>query len=218
MNRAPNFNRLARIYRWLELFTFGPMLARCRLAFLEDLRTRRNALVLGDGDGRFTARLLAENPGVLIDAVDASHAMLRALVRNAGANADRVRTHQADIREFEPANPPYDFVATHFFLDCLSTREVAALAHRLRGLVTPQAYWVVSEFAIPKSWFGKRIARPMVALLYRAFRLLTGLKQSSLPDHRNALTEAGFQLVRQHNTFGGLLIGEIWSPPTQDES
>lgn len=210
MNRAPNFNRLARIYRWLEWFTFGPLLARCRFTFLDDLRTCRNALVLGDGDGRFTARLLAENPNVLVDAVDASDAMLRALQRNAGANAARVRTHLADAREWNPTNAPYDLVATHFFLDCLSTAEVAALAERLRTCITPQAQWVISDFAIPDGAFGRLFAQPLIAALYTAFRILTGLGQSSLPDYCKALRDARFTLVQHRTIFGGLLVSELW--------
>jgi len=216
MNRAPNFNRLARVYRWLELVTFGPMLARCRFTFLGDLRTCRNALVLGDGDGRFTARLLAENPGVLVDAVDASDAMLNALVRNAGPHADRIRIHQADIREWKPANRHYDLIATHFFLDCLSTNEISDLAQRLRAYLTDQAQWVISEFAVPEGRFAQLLARPLISALYVAFNLLTGLTQSSLPNYREALTEAGFKLVRQRSACDGLLRSETWSPAAQD--
>jgi hypothetical protein len=37
--KTPNFDRLAKHYRWMELFTFGPLLARCRDAFLPELAT-----------------------------------------------------------------------------------------------------------------------------------------------------------------------------------
>ena len=62
MTGPANFDRLARIYRWMELVTFGPLLGRCRYRFLEQLCNCRTALLLGDGDGRFAARLLAANP------------------------------------------------------------------------------------------------------------------------------------------------------------
>src|ERR1700738_3284338 len=87
---APNFDRLAGAYRWMEAFSFGPWLWRCRCAFLGEMRTARRALVLGDADGRFTSRVLGENPVVRIDAVDISPAMLGALLRRAGQHADRV--------------------------------------------------------------------------------------------------------------------------------
>ena len=210
-HEVPNFDGLARIYRWMELLTFGPWLERCRCAFLGDLTGCRRAAVLGDGDGRFTAQLLGVHPTIEIDAVDLSAAMLRTLLRRAGHNAARVRVHCADAREWQPANAPYDLVVTHFFLDCLTDDEVRSLADRMRGALSPAGLWVVSEFAIPEGAFGRWAARPLVWLLYRAFRLLTGLAVRNLPDHAAALRAAGFKLRKRRRRLNGLLIAEIWA-------
>ncbi len=215
MNQPPDFNRLARLYRWMELFSFGPFLALTRGTFVGRLTQSQRALVLGDGDGRFTARLLRANPSVQIDAVDASAAMLEALLSRAEPDEDRVRIHLADIRAWQPpppiVAPPHDLVATHFFLDCLTTQEVQSLAAKLRGGVSPSALWVVSEFAIPSGWFGRFIARPVVRSLYFSFGLLTGLTVHSLPDHASALRQAGFTLLESRSRLGGLLTAELWS-------
>jgi len=212
LSRAPTpcFDRLARLYRWMELVTFGPWLDRCRSAFLSQLGDRRRALVMGDGDGRFTARLLDANRNVEIDAIDLSAAMLRALLGRAGTHAARVKTNCADARDWEPAHGQYDLVVTHFFLDCLTTEEICSLAQRVRGAVCPDVMWVVSEFAIPEGWFGRLVAQPVVWLLYRVFGLLTGLTLRSLPDHGAALGAAGFRLAGRRNWLRGLLISEIW--------
>ena len=138
--------------------------------------------------------------------------MLDALLHRASQNARRVSVHCADARDWQPANPPYDLVVSHFFLDCLTTKEIRALAERLRDAVSPSAMWVVSEFAVPHSGFGRLIARPLVWLLYRAFGLLTGLKIRSLPDHHGALRDAGFTLTRRRCWLHGLLVGEMWRP------
>ncbi len=190
MNLPPNFSRLARLYRWLELFSFGPWLMLCRCAFLSECRPARRALALGDGDGRFTERMLHENSAVMVDAVDASSAMLDALLRRAGPHAGRVRAIHADLRSWQPENPPYDLIVTHFILDCLTTEEVQSLAASLARVVTPGALWIVSDFAIPANWFGRLVARPVVLILYLAFGWLTGLEVRSLPDHSSALRQA----------------------------
>jgi SAM-dependent methyltransferase len=208
--QTPNFDRLAKLYFWMELATFGPFLSRCRSAFLAELSSARRAVVLGDGDGRFTAELLRANSQVRIDAVDASPAMLDALLRRVVQNAGRVSVHCGDVRNWQPANPPYDLVVSHFFLDCLTTEEVRALAARVRNAVSPSAIWIVSEFAVPHSRFGRRVARPLVWLLYRAFRLLTGLKIRNLPDHHAAFRNAGFSLTRRQSWLCGLLVSEMW--------
>jgi Methyltransferase domain len=218
---VPDFDGLAGVYRWMEYASFGPWLWWCRCAFLPKLRECRRALILGDGDGRFTARLLATNASIQVDAVDVSASMLRSLLRRAGLHANRVFVHCADAcnwrpdslppSSLSPGSPHYDLIVTHFFLDCLTTREVRHLVDRLSGSVAPGALWLVSEFAVPQSWFGRVIARPFVAMLYRIFGILTGLKVRKLPDYSAALRDASFRLAQQRAWLGGLLVSELWS-------
>jgi ubiquinone/menaquinone biosynthesis C-methylase UbiE len=212
---APDFNHLARIYRWMEWLTFGPFLQRCRTTFFSNLQQRRRGLVLGDGDGRFTSRLLRTNAHILVDAVDASESMLSQLATRASSNNRRVHTHFADARTFQPPHHRYDLIATHFFLDCLTTSEVKLLASRLRRHAAPNALWVVSEFAIPSNFYGRAIARPLISALYLAFRLLTRLRIRALPNHHVALAQAGWSLVHQQKRLGGLLISELWQHDLQ---
>lgn len=209
----PNFNRMAGPYRWLEYLSFGPWLARARSAFLPLLAHCRNALVLGDGDGRFTASLLHTNATVRIHAVDASPAMLHALVRRAGHHSARVSTQLADARYWHPGpdDEPYDAVLTHFFLDCLATAEIQSLAETLHPFLSPSAVWIVSEFAVPPGRFGRFFARPLIWVLYRTFAALTGLAIRTLPDHASALKAAGFALQERKTHLAGLLISEVWS-------
>lgn len=175
------------------------------------MRSARRALILGDGDGRFTARLLKENSEIRIDAVDASPAMLAALKRRAGKGADRVRCIVADARTWTPSpGASYDLVLTHFFLDCLTTEEVAELAARVTPVVTRQGAWIVSEFAVP-SHRGRLPARFVVGFLYRAFGWMTGLRIRRLPDHTRALRSPGFSLLQRRTWLLGLLVSEYWS-------
>jgi len=207
----PNFDRLARLYLWMEMFTFGPWLQRCRCAMLGDITACRHAIAFGDGDGRFTAELLRVNSALQIDAVDASAAMLRELLRRAGTNAARVQTHRTDARVWQPANPAYDLVVSHFFLDCLHEDEIRTLSGKVRGALSSSGLWVVSEFAIPEGAFGRCVAGPIVWLLYRAFALLTGLAIRSLPHHAALLRRAGFTLRKRRCFLRGLLVAELWS-------
>ena len=207
---TPNFDRLARFYRWMEWLSFGPWLWWCRRAFLPQLLDRRRALVLGDGDGRFTGRLLQINPAVEIHAVDSSPVMLSELVHRSGPNRSRVQIHVADLRAWSPPSSDYDLIVTHFFLDCLSTEEVAALAARIRPRVQSQALWLVSEFDEPPGWIGHALAHPLISFLYTAFRWLTGLQTRRLPAYREALTSAGFMLKAQRPWLSGILVSELW--------
>jgi hypothetical protein len=206
----PNFDLIARSYRWLEYVTFGRALERCRFHFLPRLTYARRALILGDGDGRFTSRLLAQNPVVQVTAVDTSASMLRLLESRCAPFSSRLSTRQTDALTFTPSCP-CDLICTHFFLDCLTQREVEALIARLALTLRPKpAYWLISDFRIPPFGSMHWPARLLVRELYLAFRVLTGLRVRHLPDHASALARAGFNRVDRHLSLGGLLATELW--------
>lgn len=214
---APNFNSLATIYRWMEWLSFGPWLGWCRSAFLNRVRDRRRALILGDGDGRFTARLLRQNPDIQIDAIDASPAMLRALIRRAGRERLRLRTETSDARLWHPsAQARYDLVVTHFFLDCLTTDECAALAAKLRPVAEDHALWIVSEFSVPPAGPQKIFAQAIVDALYQAFAWMTGLTLRRLPGYESALRAAGFSLAKRRDWMTGLLTSQQFKAEPSD--
>jgi Methyltransferase domain len=209
----PQFGRIARFYRAMEYLSFGPMLERCRFCFLPAVRGLRRALVLGDGDGRFVARLLMESPNLHADVVDASDTMLERLgkhVIRVGAG-NRLTTACADARSFQPASSGYDLIATHFFLDCLTEPETDDLIARLRRHLAPCAQWVVSEFQIPEAGRVRAwLARAIITALYVAFRLLTGLTVREIPPWQRLLSRHGFVRKARRGWLGGLLVAELW--------
>ena len=207
------FDRVARMYRPMEYLSFGSLLERCRFAHMPALASARKALVIGDGDGRFTARLLQSNQSVQIDAVDASPAMLRLLEGRAARQGaqSRLRTFCADARSFTPPLRDYDLVVTHFFLDCLSATEAADLIRRVRSHLAPGAKWLISEFQVPnRSRVRAAFARVLIAALYKAFGLLTGLRVREIPPWRDLLEENGFVPASGTQFLAGVLISELW--------
>ncbi len=197
----------------MEYLSFGPMLERCRFHFLAECVDARRALVLGDGDGRFTARLLATNRDVQIDAVDSSAAMLAELRRRAqqtAGDAARLQTVNADLRSYSPARSEYDLVISHFFLDCLTDDEVADLIERILPHLTPDATWLVSEFAIPEKGWRRFGARLLVRFLYFAFNKMTRLHVRQIPDYSRVLAGNCFRRRECTRLLGGLLVSEVW--------
>lgn len=216
-SEPPNFDPLARLYCWMEYLSFGPMLSRCRFYFLPHITNANRALVFGDGDGRFIARLLAENPMVHVDAVDCSSAML-AESRRRSSDSIRLRTIHADIRSFTPDHSHYDVIVSHFFLDCLTESEIANLVERIIPHLAADARWLVSEFAIPRTGWQRLIGRGIVGLLYFAFDKMTHLTQHQLPDYAAVLRRQGF--VRQQSNYflQGLLVAEVWARHSKHDS
>lgn len=213
MTPEPDFDWIARPYRWLEYLTLGKLLQNCRTYYLSRLSGRKLALALGDGDGRFLAALLASDPGLHAVAIDTSSTMLKLLRQRCEAAAigaaTRLHTTQSSALKHTPAAST-DLVTAHFFFDCLTQPELDALILRLAKHIRPDALWLVSDFRIPAG--PLRVpARLIVRSLYLAFRLLTGLRTTHLPDHSMALTRAGLTRSAQHLSLCGLLTTEIWS-------
>jgi len=215
MKSHANFNFIARPYRWLEYLTLGRRLERCRLHFLPHLFDQNRALVLGDGDGRFLAELMAAAPNLHADAVDSSSAMLHLLRQHCMARAlnaaARLETHHIDALALRPVGP-YDLVVTHFFLDCLDESSLDALVIRIRRSLTPGALWVVSDFRIPSGPM-RLPALILVRGLYLAFRILTGLRTNRLPNHAETMNRAGLVRIAHCHLLAGMLTTELWQLP-----
>jgi ubiquinone/menaquinone biosynthesis C-methylase UbiE len=218
----PNFDPIARPYRWLEYLTSGPFLERCRFYYLGRLSHNRRAVILGDGDGRFTAKLLVTNTQITVEAVDISAKMLQLLSQRAAqlrpSAANRLRTRQTDAQTLNLEGQAYDLVVTHFFLDCLTEEDLTSLLHRLTPHIAPGAAWLISEFAIPSSGPMKPLSQLIVASLYRAFRLLTGLRVRQLPNYTPLLQQAGLTLIERKLHLGGLLASELWRFDSQSQA
>lgn len=203
-NPLPNFDHLALPYRWLEYLTLGPILQRTRTHHLPALIYTRRALLLGDGDGRFTAALLHAYPTLHAEAVDGSPAMLSAL----GRRSPSVTLRHADLRTYAPAYQP-DLITTHFVLDCLTQAEVDSLIFRLTPQLAPAGLWLVSDFRIPRGLLHWP-ARFYLRALYLAFRILTGLRVTHLPDYATPMRQAQLHLIAEHRALFGLLTTQLW--------
>ena len=209
MTTQPNFNPIARPYRWLEYLTLGPVLQQTRCHYLPSLTQQKSALIIGDGDGRFLAQLLTQNPNLQAEAIDTSATMLHLLRQRCAPYADRLQTHQTDALAFQPTKK-YDLVVTHFFLDCLTQTQLEALITRITPHLSPNALWLISDFRIPPTGPMRPIARAYIRSLYLAFRILTNLRVSTLPDHATPLIQSGFTRIAQHHRLAGLLTTELW--------
>jgi ubiquinone/menaquinone biosynthesis C-methylase UbiE len=201
-----NCDKIARAYRWLEYMAFGRALERRRFRFLADAAGARRALLLGDGDGRFLARL-ASLSGACIDCVDVSARMLdlaRREVRKSRAGARSIAYRHTDALTLPLAPAEYDLIVTHFFLDCFNGRDLECLIDRTASAAQPGALWIVSEFRQPR-W-----AAPLLSALYLFFRVTTGLTTRRLTDHRPLLAKHGFRLKREETSRLGLLASELW--------
>jgi len=203
-----NCDGIARWYRALEYLVFGRALERRRFEYLDDMADARHVLILGDGDGRFTAEFVRRNGEATVESVDLSARMLAMASKRLGGCSTNVRFRVGDARSiaFEGT---YDLVVTHFLLDCFENDELIGLVERVAERCEVGAHWVISEFGLPESGIERTLAWALVRFMYFCFWLATGLKVNRLPDYALALEKQGFEVVRRRAVLGGLLVSEI---------
>jgi ubiquinone/menaquinone biosynthesis C-methylase UbiE len=201
--------RFAPWYRWCEYAAFGRALERGRFAYLPRLAASRRILVLGEGDGRALARLLASAPQAQIHVVEISPEMI-ALSRSRVQDSSRVRFLQEDALTASFPENHYDAVVTLFFLDCFNDAEARTLIRRLAAAMAHGALWLVSDFAIPPQGWLNWHARAWLWAMYRFFSIATGLRTRSLPAIGKLLTQAGLRRLDFEEERAGLIRSEIY--------
>jgi ubiquinone/menaquinone biosynthesis C-methylase UbiE len=171
-------------------------------------------LILGEGDGRFVARLAAHYPDITIDVFDTSREMLRLArqrIHTAGISpSSSIAFHHEDARTASFPDSAYDLVVTHFFFDVFSAAELSPLIHRVAQALRPNGIWLISEFDLPEGGARRLFARFWIRVMYLFFRCATGLRNQRLPDWRQQLTAAGFHPRTQQHLANGFLASELW--------
>jgi ubiquinone/menaquinone biosynthesis C-methylase UbiE len=207
-----NADPIARVYRWLEYAAFGKALEHARFDFLSYAVNARQVLILGEGDGRFLARLIESNCQAAITVVESSGQMIElARGRLAPGDRSRVEFHQRDAITCSLPRGPFDLVVSHFFLDVFPEAGAKSLIGEVAGLMAPRALWLISEFQQPESALRSLHARLWLRTMYTFFGLTTGLRTKTLPPYRDHLSRAGFTEIAHRERRFGLIRSQLWS-------
>lgn len=207
-----SFELLAPHYGWMESVLAGPRLQRVRTTWIGELAGCRRLLVAGVGHGPDLAAVLQAHPQLHVTCLDASAGMLRHARRRAaraGADLSRLEFVHTTLPGWTPTGP-FDAVATHFFLDCFPPAQLREVVASLAAAATPEARWIVSDFAVPDHGLRRWRARAVHALMYLFFRYVTRLPARRLTPPDAFLGAAGFQLAGRRTSEWGLLQADLW--------
>jgi ubiquinone/menaquinone biosynthesis C-methylase UbiE len=206
-----NADRIASSYRWLEYAAFGLALERARFDFLSHAAAARRVLILGEGDGRFLARLLGCNRQASITVIETSARMID-LARQRLRSSDRSRVEFYKIDAVTGSLPEgsFDLAVTHFFLDILDYHAAEAVILKVTAVLRPGDDWLVTEFQEPNGNFRRLHARVWLRAMYRFFSATTGLRVSKLPPYRDLLQRAGLVETDYRERRLGLIRSQVW--------
>jgi hypothetical protein len=208
-----NFDALARHYYRMEVFFAGRLMQRSRVAFIGQARHCRHALLVGEGPGRFLAELLSANAHISVTCVEGSARMIqqaRSHLLRRHLDGGRVTFVHQDALAWSPPPGVFDLLATHYFLDCFRSDQLAGLAGRLACGATSSATWLLADFRVPIDGWRRLRAAFIVELLYAFFRHTTGIPALRLTPPDDYLDAAGFRLMLRREWDLGLVHSDLW--------
>lgn len=210
--QSTGFDVLAPHYDWMEAVLAGRKLEHCRNAFWSCLPPVGSALLAGEGHGKFLVELLRRHPDARITCVDASAKMLEVSRKRMERElrTEQVKFVHADLLEWLPPAGEFDLVSTQFFLDCFTRGQLSRLIPRLAAAAKADAIWLISDFQIPSSGFGRWRAHIIHWLMYRFFRVVTNLHAVALVPPSEFLRQQGLTRIAYREFDWGLLYCGLW--------
>ena len=186
---------------------------RCRTAFLGQIQTPKNILLLGEGHGRSLVEFRRRFTNAQITCVDASAGMLtqsrQNLIRN-NLEANGVEFIHDDVLNWVPSPRHYDLVVTNFFLDCFRPDQLQSIISKVATYSTSDANWLLADFKMPPSGWRRTRSRLIIRLLYAFFRAVTRLPAQKLTRPDSILLKHGYVLRHRIDIEWGLLHSDWW--------
>lgn len=191
---SKGFNRLAPFYTFLTRLVFGKQLERAQYHFLNSVNTHDQVLILGGGTGTLLNTLLTLKPTVNVDYIDVSSKMI-ALARrkiNPAATVNFITGTEQNIPD-----QTYDVVITNFYLDLFPEETLKTVIQKIKPHLKADGQWLVTDFVYNKFWH-----KVMLWIMYRFFRITTGIEAGKLPAWEIELKQAGLSLKNSKGFFG----------------
>ncbi len=201
------YDRLARIYVWLEYLGFGSALMRCRLALIDELKDAKRMLIIGEGDGRFLAAVLAKYPDLSVVVIEQSPKMIA--LAKARVSSDRVEFIAAGVFEAE-LHGSFDVIVTCFFIDLLNDLETVELLRSLSSYLLEDGFWYYADFSLPNAFLKRLYALAMFRLMVWFFAWQTGFEGRYLVDAHSLFNELGFKLMKTKVTHFDFLTTSLY--------
>jgi len=194
-----NFDFVAPAYPLLERASFGNALNEARAAFLRETARARNVLLIGEGNGRFLAELLARKRGGCVTVIDSSPKMLRLLAKRISTirRYTQLKLIAADFLMWSGEQSSYDAVVTHFFLDLFRPGSQLRAVRKISEMAKLGALWVNVDYRVIKT---KPLHRLVDWLQYRFDEIFSGVEADRQYDPSDHISASGW-LVGEERLF-----------------
>ncbi len=176
-----NFDKIVWFYDALADVVFGKAWRKVQIAPISELNQARNVLIVGGGTGQILSHL---DRNIKVTYLELSQKMIKkAKLRSSSAHIEFIL---ADFLLWQ-GKGKFDCILMPFFLDCFEEMQLQEVIARAKQLLNFQGQLLILDFQKANKW-----RNILVQLMYRFFRLFTGLKGSKLLDFDSILLENGF--------------------------
>lgn len=205
------FDRVATFYDPLSRLVYGPALLDAQQhALAAGLPPGApHLLVVGGGTGTVLLEILRLRPQATLVYLEASPLMLtkaQALLHRQHPTAAAQVKFQLGTEKALTGRQVFDGIITFFLLDLFEPLRLEQVVTQLNAVRRPAAPWLLADFAPPQTWWQ----RGLLAIMYRFFRLTTGIRGRELPPISAELARRGLQASKQKRFFGGMVEASVW--------
>lgn len=187
-----NFDRVAPVYDSLARFFFGQSIRSSQVSALHLIPDGSTILILGGGTGWILEEIDRRAANCRIWYIDQSQQMI-VLARSRSGLKNIISFIQGSVSSI-PQGQKFDVIITNFFLDLLPDKTLHGILSSLLKLLNPGGLWFVTDFVDNKWWHSVYLF-----IMYRFFRLATGIEANRLPDWKQGI--AGLRLIKVERRF-----------------
>lgn len=158
--------------------------------------------MLGGGSGNVLKALLEKHSALYVDYIDISSEML-ALAKKKTNNPPTVNFIEGT--EHTIPHTAYSVVITHFYLDLFADATLPRVVEIIKKSLRPSAQWLVTDFVCENRWH-----RMMLWVMYRFFRISTGIEATRLPNWQNILFQAEVKEIQSARFYRGFIKASVF--------
>ncbi|MDF7810372.1 class I SAM-dependent methyltransferase [Hymenobacter sp. YC55] len=205
------FDRVAAFYDPLSRLVYGRTLLHAQQhALVVGLPPGApHLLVIGGGTGAVLLEILRLRPQATVVFLEASSQMLtkaQALLHSQHPTAAPQVEFQLGTENDLTGQAVFDGIITFFFLDLFEPQRLRQVVTQLNAVRRPMAPWLFADFAPPQTWWQ----RGLLSVMYRFFRLTTGISGRDMPPIQAELARLGLRADKQKQFFQGMVAAAVW--------
>jgi tRNA (cmo5U34)-methyltransferase len=197
------FDSIAKYYDRLARIVFGKSLVIAQTHFLDRIPPASNVLVIGGGTGWWLKEFLQSNPYCRISYVEESEEMLK-LAREVTGGDSRI-SFRLGNEDSITERSEFDAIILFCFVDIFSEPDLKNVVEKIKVSAKPNALWLVTDFIESKKWHSI-----ILFIMYRFFKLTTGLKNQRLPDWNQVLLQTGLVQLECRLFFGDFIKSTLY--------